>query len=72
MNKIKPSYSIFPNGIPYAKIGAGKKIMLVFQGGLVNEIPKGSAFTMFAKPFYMFLREYTKQGMQFGTTTIIG
>ena len=59
MSKIKPFYSIFSNGIPYAKIGSGKKVMLVLQGGLVNEIPKGSAFTMFAKPFYMFLQEYT-------------
>ncbi len=59
MSKIKPSYSIFSNGIPYAKIGFGKKVMLILQGGLVNEIPKGSAFTMFAKPFYMFLHEYT-------------
>lgn len=59
MSKVTPQYGIFSDGIPYAKFGIGEKKMVVFQGGPGNEIQRGFAFQMFAKPFVSFCEEYT-------------
>ena len=59
MSKIKPVYAIFPNGIPYLKFGSGDKKMLVLQGGPGNMLQEGFGFKMFAKPFFIFIKEYT-------------
>ena len=76
MSKIKLVDDIFQNGIPYLKFGSGDKIMIVFQGGPGNELPKGFGFKMFAKPFFVFTQEYTiyfvtrKSGLPENYTTL--
>ena len=52
-------YGIFKNGIPFARTGSGKKILLFFLGGPGNGIPRGFAFSFMIAGLKSFLSEYT-------------
>ncbi len=48
------------NGIPFAKIGNGEKIMLIAIGGPGNTIEKGLGLSMYSNPFKSFRDQYTQ------------
>ncbi len=53
------SYGIFKNSIPFARVGSGKKIMLLFLGGPGNGIPRGLSFSFMLSGLKPLLSEYT-------------
>ncbi len=71
----KTIYGIFKNSIPYAKVGSGKKTLLLFIGGPGNGIPRGLAFSIMIAGLKPLLNEYTmyavsrKSGLKEGYTT---
>ncbi len=54
-----PIYGITINNIPYARIGKGKKNLLLLTGGPGNSIPMGMGFDMMIGSLTRFLSEYT-------------
>lgn len=54
-----PEYGAFKNGIPYVRLGEGKRDLLIFQGGPGNMLPRGLGFRMFVRSFRPFLETYT-------------
>lgn len=68
-------YGTFKNGIPFAKLGSGEKIMLLFYGGPGNGIPRGFGLVFIVSGLKVFLKEYTlyiltrKSGLEEGYTT---
>jgi pimeloyl-ACP methyl ester carboxylesterase len=75
MSNSKPFYGITINNIPYARIGQGKKSLLLLTGGPGNSIPMGMGFDMIIGSLKRFLSEYTiymvsrKSGLPEGHTT---
>jgi pimeloyl-ACP methyl ester carboxylesterase len=73
--KPKPFYGITKNNIPYARIGQGKKNLLLLTGGPGNSIPMGMGFDIMIGSLKRFLNEYTtymvsrKSGLPEGYTT---
>jgi pimeloyl-ACP methyl ester carboxylesterase len=71
----KPFYGITVNNIPYARLGQGKKIMLLLTGGPGNSIPMGMGFDIMLGSLKRFTSEYTiylvsrKSGLPAGYTT---
>lgn len=71
----KTIYGIFKNSIPYAKLGSGKKNMLLFIGGPGNGIPRGMGLSIMISGLKPLLEEYTlyavsrKSGLKEGYTT---
>ena len=59
MGKIAAIYDQFSNGMKYAQVGHGEKIILLILGGPGNTIPKGSSFNLYAKPFQPLFESYT-------------
>ena len=71
----KTIYGIFKNSIPYAKVGSGKKTLLLFIGGPGNGIPRGLAFSIMVAGLKPLLADHTmyavsrKSGLTEGYTT---
>ncbi|NMC47575.1 MAG: alpha/beta hydrolase [Chloroflexi bacterium] len=71
----KTTYGIFKNSIPYARVGSGKKTLLLFIGGPGNGIPRGLGFSVMISGLKSLLAEYTlyavsrKSALQEGYTT---
>lgn len=55
----KPFYGITINNIPYARLGVGKKVMLLLTGGPGNSIPMGMGFDIMLGSLKRFQSEYT-------------
>jgi len=68
-------YGTFKNSIPFARLGSGEKIMLLFYGGPGNGIPRGFGLDFIISGLKGFLKEYTlyvltrKSGLEEGYTT---
>lgn len=54
-----PLYGTFRNSIPFAQVGSGKKVMLLFLGGPGNGIPRGFSFSFMLTGLKPLLSEYT-------------
>jgi pimeloyl-ACP methyl ester carboxylesterase len=59
MPKSKPFFGISPNNIPFARIGEGKKILLLLTGGPGNSIPMGMGFDVTIGSLKRFIGEFT-------------
>lgn len=59
MPDTNPSYGTFRNTIPYARVGSGKKTMLMFSGGPGNGLPAGFGLRFFTGSLKAFLDEYS-------------
>lgn len=65
----------FKNSIPFARLGSGERIMLLFYGGPGNGIPRGFLLNLIISGLKVFLKEYTlyvltrKSGLEEGYTT---
>ena len=59
MAKIDVDYGEFTNGMKFAKLGTGKKTLLLFLGGPGNTIPKGFILNLSIKPLLPLSNSYT-------------
>ena len=72
---MKLKVGLLSKRIPYARLGAGGKTMLILTGGPGTMIPSGPVSRMMTKPFETFAREYTiwflgrRQGQPRGFST---
>ena len=75
MPQNKPEYGFSSNDIPFVKWGNGGKVMLIFNGGPGNILPKGAGFRMMTADFEPFVQTHTlymigrKRGLKNGVTT---
>ncbi len=75
MAKRGAEHGVFENGIPYARMGAGERELLVFFGGPGNIIPQGLGLRAFSAGLRPLFETYTvhlvtrKSGLPQGYTT---
>jgi pimeloyl-ACP methyl ester carboxylesterase len=58
MKKTNPVYGVFPNGIPFVRLGSGTQSLLLLFGGPGNNVPKGMALSMFTNGLGSLLNQY--------------
>jgi pimeloyl-ACP methyl ester carboxylesterase len=69
------NYGTFGNGTPFARLGSGEKVMLLFYGGPGNGIPRGFGLDFIISGLKVFLKDYTlyvltrRSGLEEGYTT---